>query len=81
MIRAEAAREAKLVDRVAYFDEVLDELKVATGRKASDRTFKQINLKAYSKLVGRAGKPVRATAEKVEFGGSGRGRVARIRRR
>ena len=32
---------------MAYFDEMLDELKVATGRKASDRTFKQINLKAY----------------------------------
>src|SRR6478609_1567299 len=54
-IRADAAKQAHLVDRVAYRDEVLDELKVATGRKASDRTFKQINLKAYAKLVGNTG--------------------------
>ena len=75
-IRAEVARQTKLVDRVAYLDEILDELKVATGRKATDRTFKQINLKAYAKLVGSHGKPTRATAEKVELGSSGRGKVA-----
>jgi protease-4 len=76
-IRADAARQAKLVDRVAYRDEVLDELKVATGRKASDRTFKQINLKSYAKLVGNAGQPTRsASPEKIELGSSGRGKVA-----
>ena len=63
-IRADAARQAKLVDRVAYLDEVLDELKTATGRKNSDRPFKQINLKAYAKLVGSTGKPVRAADRK-----------------
>ena len=76
-IRADAARSARLVDRVAYLDEVLDDLKVATGRKVSDRTFKQINLKAYAKLVGSAGKPARSTApDKIELGASGRGKVA-----
>jgi protease-4 len=76
-IRADAALQAKLVDRVAYLDEVLDDLKVKTGRKVSDRTFKQINLKSYAKLVGGAGKPVRESApEKIELGASGRGKIA-----
>jgi protease-4 len=76
-IRADAARQAKLVDRVAYLDEVLDELKSATGRKNTDRPFKQINLKAYAKLVSSGGVPVRSTGpEKIELGASGRGKVA-----
>jgi protease-4 len=76
-IRADAARQAKLVDRVAYLDEVLDDLKVKTGRKVSDRTFKQINIKAYAKLVGSAGKPVRdAAPEKLELSAAGRGKIA-----
>ena len=76
-IRADAAKQARLVDRVAYLDEVLDDLKLATGRKVSDRTFRQINLKAYAKLVSNTGKPIRATApEKIELGASGRGKVA-----
>src|SRR4051812_23694284 len=33
IIRAEVAKKAKLVDRVAYRDEVIDDLKAATGRK------------------------------------------------
>jgi len=76
-IRADAALKAKLVDRVAYLDEVLDELKVKTGRKTSDRTFKQINLKAYAKLVGSGGKPERSSGpEKIELGASSRGKIA-----
>ncbi|MEJ1973172.1 MAG: signal peptide peptidase SppA [Lacunisphaera sp.] len=76
-IRAEVARQARLVDRVAYLDEVLADLKAATGRKDSDLPFKQINLKAYAKLVGRAGPPTRSVGpEKIEISVSSRGKVA-----
>lgn len=75
-IRADAAKQAGLVDRVAYLDEVLAELKEATGRKNSDKPFKQINLKSYAKLVSTGGaEPRRLTAEKVDFAG-GHGKVA-----
>ena len=76
-IRADVAKQAKLVDRVAYLDEVLADLKAATGRKDSDKPFKQINLKAYARLVGGNGKPVRSAGpEKIELNASGRGKIA-----
>jgi protease IV len=75
-IRAEAAKEAGLVDRIAYLDEVLEELKEATGRKGSSRPFKQVNLKEYVRLVGGHGLVAKRTGEgKVELGGE-KGRVA-----
>jgi protease-4 len=78
LIRAEAARENKLVDRVAYVDEVLAELKEATGRrKDSDQPFKQIGVKEYAKLVGGNGLTAkRGTSEKIELSGVSKGRVA-----
>lgn len=69
-VRSDAALKAKLVDRVAYFDEVLSDLKGATGRGGSSRTFKQINLKAYSRLVTTDGiQPKRSVSEQVDLGG------------
>ncbi len=77
-IRADAAKKAKLVDRVGYLDEVLADLKTATGRKNSDKPFKQINLKSYVKLVsGNGVSPKRGDGlQKVEVSASGRDRVA-----
>ncbi len=75
-IRAEVAKEAGLVDRVAYLDEVLDGLKADTGRKGSSRPFKQINLKEYARLVGPNGLVAKRTGEgKIEIH-SDKGRVA-----
>lgn len=76
-IRAEAALQHKLVDRVAYVDEVLGELKVATGRrKDSSEPFKQIGLKDYARLVSGHGLTAqRHAAEKIDLTG-GKGRVA-----
>lgn len=51
LIRADAARQAGLVDRVAYRDVVLDELRKDTGRMAPREPFKQIALTAYARLV------------------------------
>jgi protease-4 len=76
-IRADAAKQAKLVDRVAYLDEVLSDLKDATGRKKSDKPFKQINLKSYVKLVSTGGvTPKRDGVQKVDLSASGRSRIA-----
>lgn len=77
-IRAEDAKAAGLVDRIAYFDEVLDDLKAATGRKGSSRPFKQVNLKEYARLVGGNGLTARRSGgDKIEIGGE-KGRVAII---
>jgi protease-4 len=51
MIRADTALAAKLVDRVAYRDEVIDDLKKATGRAGSKDTFPQIDLAAYAQVA------------------------------
>lgn len=80
-IRAEVAKEAKLVDRVAYLDEVLADLKARTGRKDSNRPFRQVSMREYAKLVSHSGAVARrgSGTEKVEVAAAGpRGRVAVI---
>jgi protease IV len=47
LIRPEAALDAGLVDKLAYRDEVLTELRVATGRTEIGDAFKQIALTDY----------------------------------
>ena len=51
LIRPEAAKAAKLIDRIAYRDELIDELKAKTGRAGSKQSFKQISLASYAKQV------------------------------
>lgn len=51
IIRADVAKTNRLVDRVAYRDEVYDQLKTKTGRGGSKRPFKQIALEEYAKSV------------------------------
>lgn len=51
LIRAETAKAGKLVDRIAYRDEIIDELKSKTGRKGPKETFKQITLASYAKIA------------------------------
>jgi protease-4 len=55
LIGAEAARQAHLVDRVLYRDQVLDELKAATGRAGSKEPFRQVALAAYIGMKGEPG--------------------------
>jgi len=45
--RGEVAVKNGLIDRVAYWDEVLDDLKQRTHNDAGDRTFKQVDLRTY----------------------------------
>jgi protease-4 len=51
LIRADAAKAARLVDRVAYRDEIFDELKEKTGRRGSKQPFKQILINDYARLT------------------------------
>jgi protease-4 len=75
-MRAELAQQLKIVDRAANLDVVLDELKVATGRKGA-KTFKQIALKDYAKLIGGDGLVgKRQEHGKIELGASSAGKVA-----
>ncbi|MBI2813112.1 MAG: signal peptide peptidase SppA [Opitutae bacterium] len=77
LIRAEDALKLKLVDRVAYVDEVLAELKAATGRQGSKEPFKQVALKDYARLVSKSGLTARRQTEgKLELGAGGRGKIA-----
>lgn len=77
LIRAEDATKLKFVDRTAYLDEMLDELKAETGRKGSTQPFKQIALKDYARLVSTGGSaPKRAGDGKIELGSGGRGKIA-----
>jgi protease IV len=54
LVEAEEAKKLKLVDRIAPFDEVLDELKKLAGKPAKDRDFPQITLATYAGIPGEA---------------------------
>jgi protease IV len=54
VLEASAAKSNGLVDKVAYFDEVLGELKQLTGSKAEDRTFEQVSLADYAEVSGKS---------------------------
>lgn len=51
LIRARVAKDAKLIDRIAYRDEVYDGLKEKTGRAGTKEPFKQIALGDYAKIA------------------------------
>jgi len=77
LVRADDAKKLKLVDRTAYLDEMLDELKAATGRKGTSQPFKQVALKDYARLVSTGGlAPKRHAEGKLELGGAGKGKIA-----
>ncbi|NEP56326.1 MAG: signal peptide peptidase SppA [Symploca sp. SIO2G7] len=50
ILLAEEARQRGLVDQVAYFDEVLAELKKLTGKSNNAQSFPQINLTTYAEV-------------------------------
>lgn len=77
LLRADAAQKYHLVDRVAYLDRVMDELKKATGRAHGKEPFKQVALKDYMKLVSGDGLvATRRDPGNVKLGASSGGKVA-----
>lgn len=51
LIRPSMAQKTRLVDRLAYWDVMLEDLKADTGRKGGGESFKQIDAKSYARLV------------------------------
>ena len=51
---ADAAKQQGLVDRVAYFDQVLGQLKQLTGEDKETKTFRQISLSNYAEIPGKS---------------------------
>jgi protease-4 len=51
LIRAEPALAARLIDRVAYRDEIYEDLKSKTGRAGSREPFRQVALAQYAKQL------------------------------
>ncbi len=50
-LNAEEARTRKLVDRIAYSDEIVADLKKLTGEDSESKSFRQINLRSYSRVA------------------------------
>jgi protease IV len=50
VLNPEEAQKSRLVDKVAYFDQVVADLKQLTESKEDDRTFKQISLPTYVRV-------------------------------
>jgi protease IV len=76
IIRAEAAKAGKLIDRVAYRDELIDELKAATGRKGAKEPFKQITLHAYAKIAKDVADTPKSADDVTTVKHTGKGRIA-----
>jgi protease-4 len=67
LIRADAAKRAGLVDRVAYGDQVVEEIRAATGPGEARETFKQIPLSAYVRLAPPGGESAYGPAVAVVY--------------
>ncbi len=70
LFRAAVAKDAGLVDRVAYRDEIYDALKARTGRTGSKEPFKQVTIADYAKIAKdtpvtnpKPGAPAKATGQ------------------
>lgn len=54
VLLADEARKQGLVDKVAYFDEILGQLKQLTGNDKEDKTFRQISITEYAQVPGKS---------------------------
>lgn len=63
-LTASEAKARRLVDRVAYLDEVVADLKKLTGNDEEDKSFRQIRLTTYTKAESKDSKK-RSSARKV----------------
>ena len=69
IIRPEAAKQANLVDRVAYRDEIIEGLKKETGRDGDTESFKQITLADYSRVAQDSPEPAKGKDAPDKFSG------------
>ena len=54
VVEADEAQKLGLVDRIASYDQVLDELKKLSGKQAKDKDFPQITMATYAGIPGEA---------------------------
>ncbi|KAF3884727.1 MULTISPECIES: signal peptide peptidase SppA [Nostocales] len=54
LLLAEQAKANRLVDKVAYFDEVVSDLKKLTDSDKDEKTFRQININEYAGVPGKS---------------------------
>ena len=93
LLEANEAKRLGLVDRIAPYDEVLDELKKLAGKQPKDKDFPQITLATYAGIPGEAktggariavvvaeGEIVDGEGDKGEIGGSAFARELRALR-
>jgi protease IV len=64
---AAEAKQAKMFDRVAYADEMIDEMKKLTGEDTVTKSFKQISLKNYAAAVADEINPVNGSKIAVVY--------------
>jgi protease-4 len=77
VIRPEPAKKARLVDRIAYRDEVIGELRGKTGPSAGEKiTFKQVELAAYLKVAKDNVDTMKGPEGATQPKSAGRGRIA-----
>jgi protease IV len=53
LLEADEAKKQGLVDRIAYFDEVVADLKKLTDSDKEDKSFRQINITEYAQVPGK----------------------------
>lgn len=63
-LMAPEALQQRLIDKVAYFDEVVADLKKMTGSDAEDKSFRQISLNTYAKVENPSSKQ-RSSSNKI----------------
>lgn len=54
ILTAKDAKARRLVDKVAYFDEVLEDLRQLTGNDSENKTFRQVSLSNYADVSGKS---------------------------
>lgn len=65
ILMPEEALKSRLVDRLAYLDEVVTDLKQLTGEDNEEKTFRQLSLKAYAGVAEDAIARDRRSGEKI----------------
>ncbi|MFB2936898.1 signal peptide peptidase SppA [Aerosakkonemataceae cyanobacterium BLCC-F154] len=65
LLMANEAQKGRLVDKVAYFDEVVTDLKKLTDSDEEDKTFRQISLGTYARVPDREVGQERSSRNKI----------------
>ena len=65
LLMPEEARKNRLVDKVAYYDQVVSDLKQLTSSRKEDKSFRQISLNTYAKVADKSDTQSRFSKNKI----------------